>query len=392
VEKNEKGAKKSGRSRYWSVMLVGDHGRVIPFRHFKALTVGIGIVLTLSLVALVLLGVWVTHQRRQIGALQMNLEKLSEQSTKLRDEKDLYLTQLMALREKTGTMPKEEAKDTQPKKEASVSTVESKESAEPEKAAPKAEAAKQEMAVRKIEPEVKWSADIRDFKVSYDNRLGVLNAQFRVYNTSRPKKRLVGRTVVVFKEDGDPPIHWAVVPAVPLHNSTPEGKKGRFFSIRNYQTEKFKTARRTNSPHYDMAAVYIFLDKDSELIAHKGLPFNVDYSPPAPPKPVAAPPKPEPEKSAAPPQVSPTKQPEPAPGEPRAPAVPNPEQNSGGSPKTVTSPEATPGSPGPAAPGDKQPEPQLDSGAKQPAQPGNSESTSQTPAAEPKPAQEGDTQ
>jgi hypothetical protein len=392
VEKKEKGAKKAGRSRYWSVMLVGDHGRVIPFRHFKALTVGVSIVLTLSLVALVLLGVWVTHQRRQIGALQMNLEKLSEQSTKLRDEKDLYLTQLMALREKTGTLPKEKANATQSKEEDSLSAAESKESAEPEKAAPKAEPAKQEVVVRKTEPEVNWSADIRNFKVSYDNRLGVLNAQFKIYNTSRPHKRLEGRTVVVFKMDDDPPIHWAVVPAVPLHDSTPVGEKGRFFSIRNYQTERFKTARRTNSPHYDMAAVYIFTDKDGELIAHKGIPFNVDYSPPAPAKPVAAPPKPEPEKSTRPPQASPTIRPESGPGEPGAPAVPNPELNNGVSPKTVTSPDAAPGSPGPALPGDKQPESQLDTDAKQPPEPGKSESTPQTPAPESKPAQEGDKQ
>jgi hypothetical protein len=399
VETNAKGAKKTSRSRYWSVMLVGDHGRVIPFRHFKALTVGVGIVLMLSMGALVLLGVLVTHQRNQIGGLQHNLEQLSDQSTKLRDEKDLYLTQLIALQKQTGTLPQKKTDEPLSMSEGSKSEVETKEPPESEKAANESEKAaktsektKQEVAVRKTEPLVEWSADIRNFKVSYDNRQGVLNAELRIYNTSRPKKRLNGRTVVVFKVDGEPPAHWAVVPAVPLNNDTPLGKDGRFFNIRNYQTEKFKTLRRKDSPQYDVAAVYIFSDKDGELIAHKTMPFNVDYSPPAPVQPVIAPTKPEPEKTTGTPQISPAVKPEPAQKGPEASAPPKQDQNAGGSPSTLPSSDTPSGALGPTPPpGNKQPDSELDSVGNGPSGSAKTGSVPQTPAPEPKPVKEGDT-
>jgi hypothetical protein len=299
VETNEKGARKTGRSRYWSVMLVGDHGRVIPFRHFKALIVGVGVVLVLSLCALILLGVLYTGQRGQIVHLQAQVEQLRTQSTKIRDEKDLYLTELIALQKQTGTLPQKPAdapeaiaEDGPPPADVKVPPASEKAAPEPETAAPQTEEVKKEGPVQKPEPPVHWSADIRRFNVSYDNRQGAVTAEFRIYNTSRPKKRLKGRTVVVFKAIGDPPSQWAIVPAVPLDKEIPLGNQGRPFNIRNYQTERFKTLRRNNSPRYEIAAVYIFADPGGELIGNKELPFNVDYSPPAPPKPVVAPPKP----------------------------------------------------------------------------------------------------
>ena len=85
-------------------MLVGDHGRVIPFRHFKALTIGVSIVLLLSLGALILLGIMHVNLRQQIVILQKNLEETGAQTAKFRDEKDLYLTQLIALQKQTGEL------------------------------------------------------------------------------------------------------------------------------------------------------------------------------------------------------------------------------------------------------------------------------------------------
>jgi hypothetical protein len=394
VETNEKGAKKTGRSRYWSVMLVGEHGRVIPFRHFKALTVGVGIVLILSLCALILLGVLHTHQRGQIGALQENLEQMRAQSTKFRDEKDLYLTQLIALQKQIGALPQNQkpVDETQTMAESSPSPADVKDSPATEKATPEAEEVKKEVPVQEAESRVQWSADIRDFKVSYDNRQGVLNAQFRIYNTSRPKKRLSGRTVVAFKATGDPPSHWAVVPSVPLNNETPVGREGRSFKIRNYQTERFKTLRRKDSPKYDLAAVYIFTEQ-GELIANKEMPFNVDYHPPEPAKPVIEPPKPEPERSVGSPQVPQVQNAGPTQNTPGDSMAPDSEQTNGGPPSTIKSTDSTSGPPSPATPpGEVQPKSRLDSDGNGPPESEEFEAIPQTPAAEPKPAQEGDTQ
>ena len=380
-------------------MLVGDHGRVIPFRHFKALVVGVGVVLMLSLCALVLLGVLYTRQRSQIGHLQTQLNRLSTQSAKLRDEKDLYLTQLIALQKQTGTLPQKPAVDSEVRAEdgppADAETQPASEKAAPdaEKAVSPAEKVQKQIPVQKAEPQVQWSADIRRFNVSYDNRQGVLTAEFRIYNTSRPQKRLHGRTVVVFKAIGDPPGKWAIVPAVPLHKEIPVGNEGRFFDIRNFQTERFKTLRRQDSPKYEIAAVYIFSDQGSELIGNKELPFNVDYSPPAPPKPVAAPPKKEPEKTTAPPQVTHTESASPGQSSPGDALVPESAPSKNEAPDTAAPPESPSGPSNPEKPsGQKQPKSQLDIDNQGTSEPGASDDTAPTPPAEPKPAQEGEAQ
>ena len=227
MDTNEKGTRKSGRSRYWSVMLVGDHGRVIPFRHFKALTFGVSIVLLLSLSALILLAVLYTRQRGQVERLQTDLEQMRVQNTKFRDEKDLYLTQLIALQKQTGAPAQKPPDAAQGKAEGGPPAEEAEETSAVEEPAPEVEEVKKETPEPAAEPSVQWSADIRDFKVSYDNRQGVLTAQFRIYNTSRPKKRLSGRTVAIFKAIGDPSSRWALVPEVPLEKEIPLGKKGR---------------------------------------------------------------------------------------------------------------------------------------------------------------------
>jgi len=381
-------------------MLVGEHGRVIPFRHFKALIIGVGVVLILSLCALILLGVLYTRQRGQIGHLQVQLEQLRTQSTKIRDEKDLYLTQLIALQKQTGMLPQKSAdaavaiaEGGPPPADANASQASEKAAHEAEEAAPQVEEAKKEIPVQKVEPEVRWSADIRRFEVSYDNRQGVLTAELRIYNTSRPKKRLRGRTVLIFKAIGDPPSQWAIEPTVPLHNEIPVGKGGRFFSIRNYQTERFKTLRRKNSPKYDMAAVYIFEDQGGELIGKKELPFNVDYSPPAPPKPVVTPPKTEPEETTAPPRVPQKESASPGQSTPGESIAPEPAPGKTETPSSITPPDSPslPSSPE-TLPEQEQPKPQidLDTDDNGTLEPGASDTIAPTPPAEPKPAQEGE--
>jgi hypothetical protein len=373
-------------------MLVGDQGRVIPFRHFKALTFGVSIVLILSLCALILLGVLYTRQNGQIDRLQENLEQLRAQNTKFRDEKDLYLTQLIALKKQSGTLPQKPAKADQLSAEGGPPSVAVEDMPASEKAAPEPEEMKPEPPAPSPEPPVKWSADIRNFQVSYDNRQGALSARFRVYNTSRPKKRLVGKIVVVFKAIGDPPGRWAIEPEVPLNDEIPVGKNGRVFNIRNYQTETFKTLRRNDSPKYDLSAVYVFSAKSGELIGKKELPFNVDYSPPAPVKPAVVAPKPVPEKPSGPPEVPQTQTTESDQLQPAESEAAHSDPSTGQPPDSITTPDSPVGQPSPATPtGQERPEPRIESNDNQPPEPGTSESIPQTPAPETKPAQEGDT-
>jgi len=388
VQLDEKGAKKTKRSRYWSVMLVGDHGRVIPFRHFKALTVGVGIALILCIGALILLGVMYAHQRQKIITLQENLMETRAQTAKFRDEKDLYLTQLIALQKQTGELAQNSPDEKESLKESAQLEVEAPDRQNPNKVEQEPDEQKNETPAPKEEPKVKWSADIRNFSVSFDNQQQILKAQFRIYNTSRPKKTLVGRTVVVFKASDDPPIQWAVVPEVPLRDGKPVGNKGKSFRVNNYRTETFKSWRRKNSAEYETASIYIFSEQ-GELIANQEMPFNVDYSPP---EPVAPPSAPKREKASDAPEIQPNDRLEPAAEKPVGPTTPDGGDSHAEPGGPIPSPTAPSASPNPT------PQPESNSNAPQDTlddkgnpEPVNTESTSQTPAAEPKPALEGGT-
>ena len=368
-------------------MLVGDHGRVIPFRHFKSLTIGVCIVLILSLVALILLGLMYTQQRRQIAFLEKSLAETRAQTSKLRDEKDLYLTQLIAQQKQTGELSQNQPDGKQPQKEDAQTESNDHERQNPIEVQSAPVEVKKEAPVQNEAPQTQWSADIRNFEVTYDNRQQILKAEFRIYNTSRPKQTLAGRTVVVFKASDDPPIQWATVPAVPLRDGKPVGNNGKSFRVNNYRTETFKTLRRKNSAEYDTASIYIFTHQ-GELIANRELPFKVDYRPP---EPVQPPPSvPEQPKPPAVPEVRPTGQPDSEAIKTADPAAPKSGHSNAELPAVGTPPVAPVTTPGPALQSDIKPqEPQgiLDDDRR--LTPTKTDSTPQTPAAEPKPALEG---
>jgi hypothetical protein len=389
VQVNEKGAKKTNRTRYWSVMLVGDHGRVIPFRHFKALTIGVGIVLISSLGALILLSIMYLNLRQQYVVLQKNLDETHAQTAKFRDEKDLYLTRLIALQKQTGELPQ-----SPPSENASLKAKTQPEAIVPkqqisEDVKPAPKQVKKDAVVVKPEPQIHWAADIRNFNVSYDNRQRILKAEFRIYNTSNPKKTLTGRTVVVFKASDDPPIQWATVPSVQLRDGKPAGNNGKSFRVKNYRTENFKTLRGKYSAEYDTVSVYIFTEQ-GDLIANQEMSFNVDYSPPAPPKPVEPVSAPVQEKPAATPAMPLKDLSAPAEGKPVKPAAPN-QGVSDAVPQRVNTPEAAPPvAPNPVlSPENNTQESQRSMDDKSVIEPVKTESGSQPPAAEPQPALEG---
>jgi hypothetical protein len=326
VGNEDKAKVKSKRDRYWSVMLVGDHGRVIPFKHFKTLAIGICLGSILALIAVVVLVVLYAGQAQKIEQLNGQLNEALKQNSKLRDEKDLYLTQLMvkknrsrdaadkpAVPEKTETKrDKKPEKPLTPKPETKPAAAQKIKKAPPEKQPPK----------------VQWKADIRRISVSYDPNLKVLNAQFRIYNRSKPKKALSGRSVVVFKTLDDPPIKWLSVPRVQLSAGRPSGKRGQAFKINNYRTMKFRAYRQKAPIRYNMAAIFVFTGQ-GQLLASKDFAFKIDYTPPV--KKVEK--KPEPAKAAPetraaekaptdPAAGKPTETPPAAPTVPEKPAVP----------------------------------------------------------------------
>lgn len=315
-------------------MLVGDRGRVIPFRHFKGIALGVCCVSFLLLVAFIVMSFLYIGQGKKISDLEDKLEKAQLQNSKLRDEKDLYLTKLMVTQkqEKAAALKEKPSDPPEPKPEAP----------QPEPAKPEAQAPapdkKKESPSKPPEVKVDWKADVRRFSVSYDAKREVLKAQFRVYNTSKPKNRLTGRSVVVFKVQDDPPVKWMPVPRMPLVDGEPKGTRGKEFQVRNYMTLKFRAYHQKSPVAFNTASVFVF-SEDGRILANKDFAFKIK-TPPPPPKPQPAPQPPAAEKKPPEPAPAPAADtPAPKPADATSPVPPAGQEGSGSG-----SPSPAPGS------------------------------------------------
>jgi uncharacterized coiled-coil protein SlyX len=338
-EQDDRGVK---RDRYWSVMLVGDHGRIIPFRRFKG--IAIAVVGGLILAVLVIIGLSIAYmlQANTIDELKASLEESTRQIAKLRDEKDLLLAKVVVTNKtptKEKTSEPSTANNTAKKEDKNITA---KAAPKPEKQS--AQAASKPSSETKPPPEkkppkpVQLNADVRRFNIKYQSPQNLLKCDFRIYNTSKPKHALAGRSVVVFKNMDEPPIKWLAVPTVQLADGVPNGNQGKSFKINNYRTMTFKAYGMKPPVRFNMASIYVYTSK-GKLLLNREIPINIDVPAPPPRKPAPAPPKPAAAPSSQPkPTAAPSSQPQPAVSPPK-PAMPP------STPSEPSSVESEPGTP-----------------------------------------------
>ena len=269
-------------------MLVGDDGRIIPFRRFKGIAATVIGLTVLAMLAVLVLGIVYVRQGRQISRMREDLEKAQQQAARLRDEKDVLLAQLVV----SGKLQPKTESATEKKSEGDAS-----DAAEPEspptdrlesEATPPGEPDTPEKDTAPESQDVELAADIRQFEVTYAPERSLLQASFRIYNVSRPKVPLSGRIVVVFKKQSDSPIRWLAVPSVQLKNGKPGGSHGQAFSINNYRTMQFKAFGQKPPISFDTASVFVFSAKE-DLLLNEDFGFKIDYRPPPEPDVQAAP-------------------------------------------------------------------------------------------------------
>ncbi|MCJ8500529.1 hypothetical protein [Desulfatitalea alkaliphila] len=299
------------RKRYWSVMLVGEHGRVIPFKHFKGLVIAVAVALLLSQLAAVVLGIAYFQKHRAAQEFEGELTDLRRQIGTLRNEKDILLAKLVIEQgpEAAADVHADVAEETsaaEGEEEAETTAAEGEDQAETNVAA-KAEAAPEPSPSPAPEPSpspqptprVRWQADVRRFEVNYTPGAQVLEAVFRIYNVSQPRQMLSGDIVLVYRKKDDPTVPPLAVPNVTLRGGRPNPGGGQEFRINNYRTMRFRAPGQSAPITYDTVTVYVF-EEEGTLLLNRDYDVDIPYDPPAPPPPEPAP-DPEPSAEAVPP-------------------------------------------------------------------------------------------
>jgi hypothetical protein len=253
-----------GKHRYWSIMLVGEHGRVIPVRRFKEIAVVVTGVAFFSSLALIVMGLGYVHQGRTVDYLQTEVDRLQQQANILKDERDVLKAKMVIGSIQSGSNdPEKENAEMEPAPHDSTPAPKNISDQPPVAEQPEKQSASPQ-----------WQADIRQFDIDFEPKEKALKARFMIYNVSKPREPLSGRTVLVLKSGDDPPL-WLALPSVPLKNGQPSGGAGQAFQVRNYRTMHFDAVAPKTADVFSTATAYVF-HENGELLIRRN--FDIDVN------------------------------------------------------------------------------------------------------------------
>lgn len=295
--------KRAKRDRSWSLLMVGDHGQIIPFRRVKGIAIALTTLATLAILAAVGLGFWAGWLRVQNAGLQTELKTVQENARHLKDEKDLLMARVVILETQTQkdapvAKPAKEAPEvtvadalaeTQPAEKPPAAVEKSTKAAasapkrtQKTPSAPAPAAATRASNTIQVPPtRVAVSAFIADHRP----RNNALSVRFQIKNAGPRGRKISGRCVLVLKNAVKSDMEWVSVPHVSLIGGRPNGKQGRTFKIANFMTMKMQTQRVPDNFAFETGTLYVF-DNAGKQLLEKEVPVQLSYRKPAP-KPAA---------------------------------------------------------------------------------------------------------
>jgi len=272
--------KRSKPDKRWTLLFIGDHGKVLTLKRFKSLTFFAGFIFLLSLATIVLLYWYNQSINKNNEKLQSSLDILQKRIKTLRHEKDILMARLVLaesrVKESLGDISEKPARKSLQVDQQSISSLEhktlkseikQKESTTPPPVEPK---------VAAIPPKSNLSVNVEDFSVQQGVDHNNLKIQFKVKNTTPDSQRVSGHAIVVLKSDDLQPKMWLPVPPLALVDGKPTGKqRGHAFAINYFRTMRFTTNLPRSPEQYDKAAVYVFTG-NGELLLEKDFPVEID--------------------------------------------------------------------------------------------------------------------
>jgi hypothetical protein len=257
--------------RNWKVLLIGDHGRVIPFKRIKTLiwlTIG---VITSALAAVVVLLVVNAGLHGRTRELQKQLEASGVQVQALRQERDMLTAQVMLVETKMKETLAGVNRPPPPGAKASPAPGAGKPIEPSISPAPAAAAAAPEPAAP-VGPFVGIGDGlaVEGFHARFDAVRRTLELNYELIATASGRKPLRGHVIVVFKGDGIEPEHWLAMPQVDLPKGRPSGRqKGYSFSISGKHSKVYSHSMPAPAvlSAYTQAVMYVFSNEGQLMMA-----------------------------------------------------------------------------------------------------------------------------
>jgi len=280
--------KPSTRVRRWTLLFVGDHGKIISVSRFKGLALTAVFVFIIAVAAAVCLYFLYQDQREENKKLQEDLQVSQQIALSLRDKKDILMARLVVAESKIAdsiaTAKKPPAEKIIPKPPLQRPSVETISDA--------GDAAKNALIAKKQPGEKSASGKttesfqevnspgvaVEDLLVFNEGKNNTLHVQFKLINTNQNSQSVSGRAFVILKESEADKDQWLTFPSVSLTSGKPSQiYKGQYFSIARFKPMNFEKNIQVDLKRFKSAKVFIFAST-GELLLEKNLPIEMEES------------------------------------------------------------------------------------------------------------------
>ncbi len=260
--------------RPWTVLFIGDHGRVIPFTRIKALAILAAAAFGMSLAAVAVLAVVNLSLHRRTVELQQSLAASGRTLSELRHERDLLTAQVVLVE----TRMREIAAGFSPMRPGEAAVAGEPDAAGKSPASAVAgEAvmvltAEADRALPAVQPPVGMAEgiSIESFQLLGQAEKKRLDLTYKLLNASLGQKPQAGNVVVVLKAEELPPEQWLTFPDVGLVRGRPASpQRGYSFNIRHSKLFEHSVPFPKEIRPFTHAVVYVFSKKGELLTARE---------------------------------------------------------------------------------------------------------------------------
>jgi len=280
------------RKSHWTLLFVGDHGKVISLGKFKRVVIVSTVVV--AVVVAITAGLYFLYRSnaQEKKRLQNVLEASRQKVTALRDEKDQLMVRLVLAESKINAGQVESKEEKIKAKPAVSQDLSASATTKPKAADQKVDQTPAKLPVVKPVPvadvatgtpdmpaesgqaEEPQVVNVEKLMVLYETDTNRLRVTFVLRKTDPNTESVIGRAFVVLKQDKVDQKQWLTIPSVSLAAGKPSRVyRGQYFSIARFKTMKFE--RKVNdSSRFQYVSVFIFT-KDGKLLLEKELAIKI---------------------------------------------------------------------------------------------------------------------
>jgi hypothetical protein len=261
----------SASNRRWTVLFIGDHGKVIAFKRVKTLIVlALGVLATaLAAVAVLLVVNQGLHGRTR--DLQDRLQAALRQVESLGRERDLLTAHVVLVETKMKETLSGIGRAAGERKGAPAGT--EKPSAAAAARAEDAEGASEAVPAGAEVRAPIFSGEtvvVEGFAAAFNPARQAIDIKYRLVASGTGRRPAAGHVIVVFKSDQLEPEAWLAMPRVELPKGRPSGaQKGYSFSINHSKAFAQSLPVPKNTPGFTAAVFYVFSNEGQLMLARE---------------------------------------------------------------------------------------------------------------------------